>query len=209
MATQSGLSVHIVIAVDSELALLPLGTNTIAGTAATRAMTSSCKPKVSIWVHPDLRVKWQELDHHFSNPCEIETGETLLAVAEASIADVLMIHEARRPLTLSTTFDRVANAISNEITSARPAHAVVDTLKIVDENRIVTGTVNRNLVQSLTSPEAYLHKAITGKSENGWMFTTGFGAEELVRGDQESLKVRAPEDVQLVESFLVWQTKVR
>jgi hypothetical protein len=41
------------------------------------------------------------------------------------------------------------------------------------------------------------------------MFTTGFGAEELVRGDQESLKVRAPEDVQLVESFLVWQTKVR
>jgi 2-C-methyl-D-erythritol 4-phosphate cytidylyltransferase len=82
-------------------------------------------------------------------------------------------------------------------------------LKIVDENRIVTGTVNRQLVQSLTSPEAYLGKAITGHNENGWMFTTGFGVEELVRGDQESLKVRAPEDVQLVESFLVWQTKVR
>ncbi|MFM1787438.1 MAG: hypothetical protein RL228_1388 [Actinomycetota bacterium] len=208
MATQSGLSVHVVIAVDSELALLPLGSNTIAGTAVLRAQSASCKPKVSIWIKPELRDKWNNLDHKLRKLCEVESVETLFDVAMNSKADVLMIHEAQRPLTLNLTFDRVANQISEEITAARPAHIVVDTLKIVDDRRIVTGTVNRDLVQSLTSPEAYLRKAITGHNENGWTYTTGFGATELVRGDQESLKVRAPEDVQLVESFLVWQTKV-
>ncbi len=208
MATQSGLSVHVVIAVESELALLPLGSNTIAGTAVIRAQSANCKPSVSIWIKPELRQQWQSQDRKLRNPCEIETSETLYEVSQKVKADVLMIHESQRPLTLNLTFDRVANEISDEVTSARPAHVVVDTLKIIDEKRIVTGTVNRDLVQSLTYPEAYLRNAITGHSENGWAFTTGFGATELVRGDQESLKVRAPEDVQLVESFLVWQTKV-
>lgn len=208
MATQSGLSVHVVIAVESQLALLPLGSNTIAGTAVLRAQSANCNPTVSLWIKPELRPIWQSLDRKLRNPCELETAETLFEVSQVKTSDVLMIHEAQRPLTLNLTFDRVANEISDEVTSARPAHVVVDTLKIIDEKRIVTGTVNRDLVQSLTSPEAYLRKAITGQNENGWSFTTGFGATELVRGDQESLKVRAPEDVQLVESFLVWQTRI-
>ncbi len=207
MATQSGHSVHVVIVVESELALLPLGSSTIAGTAVSRAQSASCLPSVSLWIQPALRPKWQKLDRKLRTPCVIETAETLFEVAKNSSADVVMIHEAQRPLTLNSTFDRVALAITSEITAARPAHVVVDTLKIVDHNHIVTGTVNRELVQSLTSPEAYLREAITGHNENGWTFTTGYGLNELVRGDQESLKVRSPEDVQLVESFLVWQTK--
>lgn len=207
MATQSGRSVHVVIVAESELALLPLGSNTIAGTAVLRAQSASCKPKVSLWIEPDLRDKWQQLDRKLRKPCDIESAETLFEVATSSNSEILMIHEAQRPLTLNLTFDRVAEVISDEITAARPAHIVVDTLKVINENRIVTGTVNRDLVQSLTSPEAYLRSAITGHNENGWTFTTGFGRTELVRGDQESLKVRSPEDVQLVESFLVWQTK--
>lgn len=207
MATQSGRNVHVVIVAESELALLPLGSNTIAGTAVIRAQSASCKPKVTLWIKPELRSNWRQLDRKLQNPCELEKAETLFEVATSSQSDILMVHEAQRPLTLNLTFDRVAEVISEEITSARPAHLVVDTLKIVDENRIVTGTINRDLVQSLTSPEAYFRPAITGHGDNGWSFTTGFGRTELVRGDQESLKVRSPEDVQLVESFLVWQTK--
>jgi len=209
MATQSGRSVHVVIAVDSDLALLPLGQSTIAGTAVVRAQSASCKPSVSLWVHPSLRESWRKLERKLQNPCTLETAETLFEVSQSLSADVLLIHEAQRPLTLNLTFDRVAEVINEEITSARPAHVVVDTLKVIDQDRVVTGTVNRELVQSLTSPEAYLRKAITGQNENGWSFTTEFGQVQLVRGDQESLKVRAPEDVQLVESFLVWQTKTR
>ncbi|MEN9693337.1 MAG: 2-C-methyl-D-erythritol 4-phosphate cytidylyltransferase [Actinomycetota bacterium] len=207
MTTQSGLSVHIVIAVESELALLPLGSNTIAGNAVNRALGAGCKPTVSVWVNPALRDNWNSLDKRQRQKYEVETADSLFEVAQDLKADVLMIHDAQRPLTLSSTFDRVADHISNEVTSARPAHVVVDTLKIVDENRIVTGTVNRDTVQSLTSPEGYLRAAITGRNDNGWTFTTGHGSTELVRGDQESLKVRNPEDVQLVESFLVWQTQ--
>lgn len=207
MTTQSGLSVHIVIAVESELALLPLGSDTIVGNAVNRALGAYCKPKVSIWVKPELRSSWNGLDKKLREKYVVETADSLFEVARRSNADVLMIHDAQRPLTLSSTFDRVADNISEQITSARPAHVVVDTLKIIDESRIVTGTVNRDTVQSLTSPEGYLRSAITGASENGWTFTTGTGSTELVRGDQESLKVRSPEDVQLVESFLVWQTQ--
>ena len=207
MATKSGYSVHIVVAVESELALLRLGSNTIAGTAVLRAQAADCKPKVSLWIHPVLRPLWQNLDRKLRTPCVIESAQSLFDVSQDSLADVLLVHDAQRPLTLNSTFDRVAETISEEITAARPAHVVVDTLKIIDHNRVVTGTVNRDTVQSLTSPEAYLRKAITGHNSNGWTFTTGFGRDELVRGDQESLKVRSPEDVQLVESFLVWQTK--
>ena len=207
MTTQSGLSVHIVISVESELALLPLGSNTIVGNAVNRAIGANCKPEVSVWIKPELRNAWQKLDKKLRDKYVVETAENLFDVAKQSKADVLMIHDAQRPLTLSSTFDRVADHISNEITSARPAHIVVDTLKIIDDTRIVTGTVNRDTVQSLTSPEGYLRTAITGHNDNGWTFTTGNGTTELVRGDQESLKVRSPEDVQLVESFLVWQTQ--
>lgn len=207
MTTQSGLSVHIVISVESELALLPLGSNTIVGNAVNRANGANCKPEVSVWIKPELRNAWQKLDKRLRDKYVVETAETLFDIAKQSKADVLMIHDAQRPLTLSSTFDRVADHISNEITSARPAHIVVDTLKIIDDTRIVTGTVNRDTVQSLTSPEGYLRTAITGHNDNGWTFITGNGTTELVRGDQESLKVRSPEDVQLVESFLVWQTQ--
>ena len=74
----------------------------------------------------------------------------------------------------------------------------------------VLGTVDRNTVQSLTSPEGYLRSALDGSPPQGhWSLGFEAGETKLVAGDQESLRVREAADVLLVESFLAWQTRAK
>ena len=126
-------------------------------------------------------------------------------------ADIVLIHDAQRPLTLPSTFDRVIEAVKSGSHAARPSHVVVDTLKMVDDNMRIVGTINRDTVQSLTSPEGFHRDAIDfSATAEDWSLPLKSHAEiHFVRGDQESLRIREPEDVVLVESFLAWQTITR
>ncbi|MFZ9751465.1 MAG: hypothetical protein ACO3CN_05120, partial [Candidatus Nanopelagicales bacterium] len=89
----------------------------------------------------------------------------------------------------------------------RPAHVVVDTLKQIDSNRLVTATIDRNSAQALTSPECYWVSSITNESPpDGWSFSIEPSeSKSLVQGDLESIRVRCAEDVVLVEPFLEWE----
>jgi len=152
---------------------------------------------------------WASLDDTLKPVCAVAPQRPLADVARQVSAEVVLVHDAQRPLTLPSTFDRVAEAISGQVAAARPSHVVVDTLKLVDADFRILTTVDRDSVSSLTSPEAYRRAAITGgTTSDGWSLSVqGAGARELVRGDQESLRVREPADVLLVESFLAWQTR--
>jgi 2-C-methyl-D-erythritol 4-phosphate cytidylyltransferase len=162
-----------------------------------------------VWVAPECVAAWEALKPARRPTCDVSFIPSLAQLAANCAAEVVLLHEAQRPLTLPTTFDRVADAIDDDVTHARPAHVVVDTLKVVDAEDRITGTVNRDEVQSLTSPEGYLVAAIvSGPAPRGWFLAVSQpGSVEFVRGDQESLKVREPGDVLLVESFLAWQTR--
>lgn len=199
-------SVHVIIEVNSPLAFLPLGETSVCSTAVKRAQESKSAPSLSIFVAPELRDQWNRLDAKLKPSVDVESTSTLFdAVAKLSTTYVL-IHESLRPLTLPKTFDEVVIALLSGAEAARPAHVVVDTLKTVTDDYVVSSTINRDLMQSLTSPEGYVRECIIG-TDDVWHFQVQNPEKRLfVRGDQESIKIRQKEDVVLVESFLAWQT---
>lgn len=198
--------VHVVLVCKSDLAFLPLRNSTVLQIAAERAAAANCKPSLSVWVSPEIPI---------TNPVAVQIAdrqirigfESTLAEHLAEIsAECILIHDSQRPLTPSASFDRVAELLSQSVTRVSPAHVVVDTLKIVDAHFITNGTVNRDLVSALSSPEGYWAEAIESAATGVWSFNTAFGATEFVTGDQEAIRIREAADVLLVESFLVWQT---
>lgn len=200
--------VHVVVVAEGSLAFLPLGKTSIVATAVARAREAACRPTVSVWVAAEAEAAFESAARNLLPDCEIEVGQDLFSHASRANADIVLLHDAQRPLTESQTFDRVVAAIRAGATAARPAHVVVDTLKVVDEGKRVVGTVNRDTVQSLTSPEGYLKSAMRTEPKLPlWSFGVEPDRREFVRGDQESLKVREPADVLLVESFLAWQVR--
>lgn len=204
----SSRRVQVIVVADSELAFLPLGDSSVVATAVERAKAADCQPEVTVWVAEHCLAAWEALKPARRPRCAVSFIPSLAQLARHADADVVLLHEAQRPLTLPSTFDRVAEAVTGDVQSGRPAHVVVDTLKVVDETLLITATVNRDEVQSLTSPEGYLVSAITEEEPpTGWFLAVNDpSAHAFVRGDQESLKVREASDVLLVESFLAWQT---
>ena len=201
--------VAVIVVADSELAFLPLGESSVVATAVERARAADCAREVMVWVAEECLASWEALKPARRPACTVSFIPSLAQLALNADAEIVLLHEATRPLTLPATFDRVAQAIVDDVTHARPAHVVVDTLKIVDAQDRITGTVNRDEVQSLTSPEGYRVSAIvSGPAPRGWYLAVSEpSSADFVRGDQESLKVREPGDVLLVESFLAWQTR--
>lgn len=199
-------SVHVIIEISSPLAFLPLGDTSVCATAVKRAQEAHSRPSVSVFVQPALRDEWNQLESKFKPQVRTESADTLLEAVTALTSDFVLVHEALRPLTLPHTFDAVVQALEAGAEAARPAHAVVDTLKTVTADYLVDTTINRERMQALTSPEGYRRDCITSK-DGIWHFNVrNPDSIHVVRGDQESIKVRQKEDVVLVESFLAWQT---
>lgn len=200
--------VHVIVTVTSPLAFVKLGKSSVVATAVERAKLAKCAPSVSVWIDENLADAWQRLSTSQRPGCIASTGTSLLDAVREQSAELILVHDAQRPLTLPSTFDRVVEALDSGIDAARPSHVVVDTLKTIDEQSRITGTINRDLVQSLTSPEGFKASAIdfSGRSIDWSVPLKAESRTHFVVGDQESLRIRETEDVLLVESFLAWQT---
>ena len=199
----------VVIWVADNNAFLPLGKNSVLATAANRAATAKCSPQVVVAIKSELEAEFKSIDAsrkpNFPTYFLSEIAEVRNLIAP--VTQVLFIHDACRPLTSITTFQDGLDAILAGNDAARPAHVVVDTLKQIDNQKLITATIDRNSVQALTSPECYWVQSISDNSaDNGWTFELKPNASHtLIHGDLESIRVRCPEDVVLVESFLEWE----
>jgi 2-C-methyl-D-erythritol 4-phosphate cytidylyltransferase len=200
--------VHVIVVATSPLAFLKLGKSSVLTTAVARARLAKSSPSVSVWIAEQAVDAWNRLPHSSRPDCVANVGVTLEDATQDVTADFVLIHDAQRPLTLPSTFDRVLDALESGLDATRPAHIVVDTLKTIDDEGRVTGTVNRDSVQSLTSPEGFRRSAIdfNGVAKEWALPLKADSNADYVVGDQESLRIREPEDVLLVESFLAWQT---
>jgi 2-C-methyl-D-erythritol 4-phosphate cytidylyltransferase len=199
----------VVIWVADNNAFYSLGKSSVLNTAATRAATAQCKPKVIVAIANDLKPEYEAIDAKRKSEFEVHFVSTVneLKSLVSAQTQVMFVHDAARPLTSIKTFQSALDAVRTGAAAARPAHVVVDTLKQIDSNRLVTATIDRNSVQALTSPECYWVSSITNESPtDGWSFSIEPSeSKSLVQGDLESIRVRCAEDVVLVESFLEWE----
>ncbi len=126
-------------------------------------------------------------------------------------AEVVVIHDAARPLVTAGVIDRTLAAVGPG-TGAIAALPVTDTLKRVEGDTIVT-TVERQGLWRAQTPQAFPRDMIVDAhrraAEEGFLATDDAALVEryggrvvVVEGDQRNLKITRPEDLRLAERLL-------
>ena len=127
-------------------------------------------------------------------------------------AEVVLVHDAARPLLRRALVDRVLEAAAEGVgaVAAIPVH---DTLKRVDDERRITGTVDRGGLWRAQTPQGFPRATIVDAhrraAEQGWEATDDAALVEraghtvvVVEGERDNLKVTRPEDLRLAELLL-------
>ena len=130
-------------------------------------------------------------------------------------AKLIAIHDGARPLVSRELIERVVRE-ANEHISAVPVIPSTDTLKKIDENGVITGSVDRASVVRVQTPQVFdadLIRGALGKAaEEGAALTDDCSAVErlgipvtLTRGSYENIKITTPVDLAIGEAILNWR----
>ncbi len=127
-------------------------------------------------------------------------------------ADRVLIHDGARCLATPELFDRAADALLS-CPGLIVAVPVKDTIKVVDERRIVRDTPERSNLWAAQTPQGFevqlLKKCHEEGREKGWEVTDDAALFEkcglpvqIVEGEETNLKVTTPVDLALAEFIL-------
>jgi 2-C-methyl-D-erythritol 4-phosphate cytidylyltransferase len=130
-----------------------------------------------------------------------------LAAVPASV-DIVVVHDAARPLATAALFAAVVSAVRHGADGAVPGIPVADTLKRVDDVR-VTATVDRVGLVAVQTPQAFradgLRAAHAGGAEatdDAAFVEAAGGTVVVVPGDPRNLKVTGPADLMIAAAIL-------
>jgi len=122
--------------------------------------------------------------------------------------EVVLVHDAARPLASRAIFDAVINAIRAGADAAVPALPVPDTLKRVDGARVLE-TVARDDLVAVQTPQAFRIDALRAAHAGDGRATDDAGLVEhsggcvvVVPGEVTNFKITAPSDLELAAAFL-------
>jgi 2-C-methyl-D-erythritol 4-phosphate cytidylyltransferase len=124
-----------------------------------------------------------------------------LAAVPASDAQVILVHDAARPLAPLDLFARVIAAVRDGADAAVPSVAVPDTLKRVEGN-LVVGTVDRDDVVAVQTPQGFaapmLRRAHAGEAsatDDAGLVEQAGGRVVAVVGDEVNRKITTVSDL--------------
>ena len=123
-------------------------------------------------------------------------------------AEIVVVHDAARPLASPTLFAAVIDAVRAGADAAVPGIAVADTLKRVQDGRVV-GTVERDGLVAVQTPQAFraaalsrAHASGADASDDAALVEATGGTVVVVPGDPRNLKVTSPDDLDLAAALL-------
>jgi 2-C-methyl-D-erythritol 4-phosphate cytidylyltransferase len=129
----------------------------------------------------------------------------LAAVAED--ADVIVVHDAARPLAPAALFEAVVAAVRAGADAAVPAIAVADTMKRVEGARVVE-TVPREQLVAVQTPQAFraatlraAHAAGGDATDDAALVEAAGGVVVVVPGDRRNLKVTDADDLRIADAL--------
>ncbi|MEZ2229649.1 MULTISPECIES: 2-C-methyl-D-erythritol 4-phosphate cytidylyltransferase [unclassified Microcoleus] len=131
-------------------------------------------------------------------------------------SDRVLIHDGARCLATAELFDRSSEALLS-CPGLIVAIPVKDTIKVVDEHRIVRDTPERSNLWAAQTPQGFevqlLKKCHQEGREKGWEVTDDAALFEkcglpvrIVEGEETNLKVTTPVDLALAEFILRQRT---
>jgi len=128
--------------------------------------------------------------------------------AVPAAAEIVLVHDAARPLADDALFDRVIDAVRAGADGAVPGLPVADTIKRVDGARVV-GTVPRDDLVAVQTPQAFraaclraAHAEGAEGTDDAALVEAAGGTVVVVPGESTNVKVTGPEDLALVEGLL-------
>jgi len=123
-------------------------------------------------------------------------------------AEVVVVHDAARPLASVELFEAVIGAVREGADGAVPGLAVTDTLKRVDDVR-VTATVDRMGLVAVQTPQAFdaavlraAHAGTAEATDDAALVEELGGTVVVVAGDPRNLKVTGPADLMIAAALL-------
>jgi 2-C-methyl-D-erythritol 4-phosphate cytidylyltransferase len=118
------------------------------------------------------------------------------------------VHDAARPLASNELFKRVIDAIATGADGAVPAVPVVDTLKRVEDERVVA-TVDRDDLVAVQTPQAFraallrsAHESNSDATDDAALVELAGGTVVIVPGERTNLKLTVPDDLDLVRALV-------
>src|SRR5580658_5671503 len=145
-----------------------------------------------------------------------ESVSNALAALPADPDDIVLVHDAVRPLIDAATIDRTIDAVI-EFGAAIVGLPAVDTIKQVERTAhgaLITSTIPREYVVLAQTPQGFrfglLQKAFAEATADGFVGTDEASVVEraglpvaVVHGSQVNLKITQPGDLELAEFYLL------
>jgi 2-C-methyl-D-erythritol 4-phosphate cytidylyltransferase len=123
-------------------------------------------------------------------------------------AEVVVVHDAARPLASRRLFDLVVQAVANGADGAVPALPVSDTVKRVQGDRVVE-TVPREGLVGVQTPQAFradvlraVHRSGGVDTDDAALVEASGGVVVVVEGERRNLKLTLADDLELAQALL-------
>lgn len=129
--------------------------------------------------------------------------------AAAADAEVIVVHDAARPLAGADLYRRVVAAVRDGVAAAVPGMPIGDTVKRVDDDGRVVDTLRRDGLVAVQTPQAFLATALREAHARGGEATddaalveAAGGVVVVVPGDRAAGKITARADLAVLERLL-------
>ncbi|MBN9613505.1 MAG: 2-C-methyl-D-erythritol 4-phosphate cytidylyltransferase [Actinobacteria bacterium] len=134
--------------------------------------------------------------------------------------ETVLVHDAARPLTPASVFERVADEVVRTGDGVIPAMPVVDTLKRVDASGTVRSTADRRILVAVQTPQGFPVEALAAAHESAQALEESAspsndaptddaevmqrfgGTVRTIPGDARSHKLTTPEDLLMLQGLL-------
>lgn len=131
-----------------------------------------------------------------------------LAALEAQVR-VVLVHDAARALAPTELFEQVAAAVLEGYDAVVPGLPVTDTIKQVDARGRVVGTLDRESLRAVQTPQGFTREALSGAHSGGVAATDDAalveqrgGSVRVIAGDAWAQKVTTRADLDTLERLL-------
>lgn len=125
-----------------------------------------------------------------------------------SDVEIIIVHDAARPLASPDLFHGVVAAISDGVDGAVPGLALTDTIKRV-VNRVVVETLDRNVLVGVQTPQAFrasvlreAHTRHQGATDDAALLEQIGATVVLVPGEVHNIKLTDPGDIDAALVYL-------
>jgi 2-C-methyl-D-erythritol 4-phosphate cytidylyltransferase len=136
---------------------------------------------------------------------------SLALLALPNHIEVVLVHDAARPLVPAELVAAVATAVHAGNPAVVPGMQLVDTIKRVDDEGHVVVTVDRDVLRAIQTPQGFNRRLLESAhaAAQGGLATDDAGLVEMVGervlvipGHEEGFKVTRPIDLVLAEALL-------